>query len=495
MAKKKAKKRRRKKKTDEQDPKLMKIAQLLHRAFEKRKLGAYESIFELWPELERHWADLRTNRRRLAKVEFEPTREGMRTTQRLLRQFRGHANSLQQTSGYIVDRTDTCTNQLGRQMRTVSDDSGLPTLTDCYKQLEALQREFDTCKLSEKEDEILVTTQEVQLRKLFFGRYYIHISLAAIAADDRGFYHIKPVSKACPMYENHYHPHLDTGGGLCEGRGEDALTKAFNDGRLYDCCMLINNIMCTAGGHPYVELRYFPRPGSASGVAAEEEDLCVCESCAQEVTDEEYFVCENCGDGFCRACMHLCETSNHWVCNGCLEDLKESEEACRDNCIFFGGTSCDVKTNDSCSHCDQVYADSQLAKCDASDRDPLCRSCASTLALDRQRCEDCENHGLLGCALTKHGYPILNTVNHPAYVEARGQMHSHHHFQMHPVSLSHTDDDTVAAQIFAERRAYYRYLDHRATANSQDHRRVRQRGMHTMSRRQRAAMTGEGEDE
>jgi len=462
-----AKKKKKKKQAVRRNKQLRLAATKLRKAFEQRKLGAYLGIFELWDDIQVNWNHAVEIKRKLTASPLKLTAKGVRETRRLLQSLRGYLNHVAGNAQYTRERINDCTNEIDDERNSTY---GLPTLDDCYKQLEALKREFGDCQLNANNC-IVIPSHEVVLDGLYFGRYWISLHLARIASGQRVFYTIAPVSLDCPVVEEHCHPHV-SGGVLCEGDGDEALTKAFNAGRLYDCCLLINNILRTYNpASPYIELERFRN-----------EPQYHCEDCGIDLDEDSRFYCENCNEDRCQDCMSYCRPTGTWICNLCMTSLKEHQEYCSHNCGYAGGTDCLIRQNAACPECGEIVPDSELARCQIKPNEPqLCKRCAKSLAEKKTPCSECLMHGYMGCALIEFGYPILNTLNHPAYVEVNGNMHKHHHFGWHPASLLHTGQEVehVAEDFNA-------YRDHRLRGDAT---RIQRQEQLTMSHRQHQELT------
>ncbi len=436
------------KKKPTKNRRLMLIAERLRSAFEKRAVGACGQVIECFPELMGYWDNLRRAKRDLLGAKIKPTAEGMRDAQRLLRRLRGHVSGVRQCSGFIVQRIDSCSARLG----TGRSKLGLPTLNDCYDQLDAMDREFGTCELSHDKRSIIVVSHEVKLQNILFGRYRIRIQLDRIETDHRSFYFVNPVSDECPKVDGSSHPNMRNEH-LCEGAGGEAMTKAFTEGRLYDCVILINNILQTYGSEsPYVELVRFEGPSEA-----EEETRC-CSNCSDQINEEDLYGCYACGDSVCPGCVHYCSVTGQHFCTECVEHAQETDAPCSSRCSSIGHSNCEVRTNDPCPECNAVFPDSLLAKCEIiQDEAQLCNGCAKVWATARTPCDSCLMHGYLGCALVKHGYPMLNSLNHPASVTAVVKQHEHHSFGRHSIGLFHSAQTCGDAR--ADFRAYQQFLN------------------------------------
>ena len=466
---------KKKKKRQKRDKKLVRAAQWLRRAFEKRKMGALAQVLEYFPNLKEHWGELLYEQKSVEEAKVKPTREGMRETQRLLRRLRGRVNNLKSCAHHILQRIDSCSTGLADQEDVTIDAVGLPSLSDCYKQLEGLAREFGSCKLNDEQRTLVVPSHEVQLGSVLFGRYNISLSLDDIGADNRSFYRIEPVSSECPWIDASAHPHLN-GGRLCEGDGDGAMTKAFDDGRLFDCVMLINSILQTYGNSPYVDLERFER---ATGNSSGHEYFCG--ACECGLDEDQVFECEACREYRCRSCISQCSVTDLWICTGCREQAMADGVVCVSNCRGIGGSNCSVRQNEPCPGCNHIIPDQMIAKCDiVQDEAQLCINCAQSWAESQEACDSCLMHGYLGCALVKYGYPVLDTLNHPANVDARGRQHRHHTFGWHPTRLFHKGQ--IGGDDLSDFRAYQDRLRQPGWRDS------RRRNVHTMTHAQRATL-------
>lgn len=453
----------------------MKVAKRLHTAFERRIVGAYKTIFDTFPDMSEAWLGLLREKTRVEAADIRPTQEGMREAQRLLRQLRGYVCAVKNNSGYLVQRIDNCSQELSGA--DTGDYSTVPSLTDCYDQIKALESEFGTCQLNTQLNTITTMSHDVQLGNITFGRYYIQIDLDKLEQNNHSFYRVTPVSEECPTVGESTHPHL-MNGSLCEGEGASAIAKAYADGRLYDCCLLINSILQTYGRNPYVELDRFGH---------DDDYDYECETCGTGIYEDDRFCCSACDRTMCRGCVSHCGAVGNWVCEECLNNARDNDEPCVTSCHELGSHDCFVRENERCPECDDVHPDRELAKCEIMPTEAqLCIDCAKSLAEEQTPCDSCLMHGHMGCALIAFGYPVLNTRNHPACVTARGRQHMHHNLGWHHVGLFHPAQPEGDAR--ADFQAYGQFLDAR---NRTDYTRRQREGLTMVNSQQLAALVGE----
>lgn len=187
--------------------------------------------------------------------------------------------------------------ELAKQINLFHKGNETPSIKDIEQELKAIKKSWPGTRWVEP-DEIVVPIKEVVLKdaggEFDFGTYFIHMSANNL---DYPYITIKNKKKIISDYP-HPHVNIDT---LCMGDGEVLFNSAIHEGRLEDAITIIETILRTYGGSPYIRLSYWYNPIK-------------CISCQNIILDDD-FICEKCKKSMCEDCVR--STSTYDIC--CLK--------------------------------------------------------------------------------------------------------------------------------------------------------------------------------
>ena len=195
-----------------------------------------------------------------------------------------------------------------------------PRVSDVFRELVALDEEFDEVECDVAKGTLAVTTAPITLEDFQLGRFQIVLELE----------HVHSYSPYCVIAqqpnpaaksESITHPHVRDEH-LCEGRGHDAIRAALEGGRLHDFFLLVSQVLHTyARGEAYAELDDW------GGVRCADCDTVTSEATRRECPECEARICEDCGcdcqscnQDFCQQCSARCGGCREWNCSACLRE-------------------------------------------------------------------------------------------------------------------------------------------------------------------------------
>jgi hypothetical protein len=213
----------------------------------------------------------------------------------------------------------------------------ISTVADIYRDLLALDGEFDEVKIDFDEHELSVATDRIVLEGINLGPFEIRLNwdrlgqtspYRVVALDPN------PAAKS----EDITHPHVQDSQ-LCEGEGRSAVQAALAEGRLFDFFLLVSQILHTYGrGSAYVELdRWDGTPCSDCGSSVTEDDACYCRLCETTLCGYCATMCSGCEEYFCARCLIRCAGCDEYFCSGCLGECpscrKQFCSSCREETL------------------------------------------------------------------------------------------------------------------------------------------------------------------
>jgi hypothetical protein len=208
---------------------------------------------------------------------------------------------------------------------------------ELYKDLMALQEEFEELDFDVGTHRLSVITETILLDGVYLGPFEIQLNWSrALDAERPAYLVIAKDPHPAESRDNVTHPHV-MDELLCEGDGKHAIRLALSEGRLLDFFTLVANVLRTYNPEsPFVELALW-RGSTCSdcGVMVAEDYSYTCHRCGENVCGEceslcggceESFCsgciggCAACEDSFCRHCLNTCQGCHRRVCSGCLDE-------------------------------------------------------------------------------------------------------------------------------------------------------------------------------
>ena len=184
----------------------------------------------------------------------------------------------------------------------------VPTAAQVYRDLEALQGEFEFVDIDPNARTVTVRTERIVLDDVDLGPF----AIVWTWADPDQSLRVIAQEPCRPDYpEDLTHPHVRDDE-LCVGEGQAALGQAFRSGRLFDAFLILRQILKT-----YNPDSAYASLGRWTGQT--------CHGCAGSVSDDESWSCETCGEVFCGDCSQCCHACGDPVCQDCSALCSECE--------------------------------------------------------------------------------------------------------------------------------------------------------------------------
>ena len=300
---------------------LLRTAQRIHKDLTRRMVTERTVDFP-----ETFWQELRLSSRRVALAQE-------------LGWFHAAAkcrNELERSLVGVQLHLENCRLQIEEARRPVSRLS----VRDIWKDLVALEQEFEETQADLKERTLSVVTDRIVLEGIDLGRFQIVLAwdqgpamstYAVVALDPN------PAATNPSVA----HPHVQ-GERLCEGEGRAAIGQALEQGRFLDFFLLVRQVLETYGeDSAYVPLeRWNGTQCEDCGQLVAANESTVCERCDSEICDDCSSSCGSCGRCCCGQCRSLCHACDEGCCTPCLHSCRTCEECFCSECLAGGQCQC-----------------------------------------------------------------------------------------------------------------------------------------------------------
>jgi hypothetical protein len=181
----------------------------------------------------------------------------------------------------------------------------LSTPSEIFRDLLAMDEEFDEIETDLKTHEICATTETIVLEGIRLGAFQIRLDWQQLGRGHHPYRVVALDPHPAARNEDVTHPHVQ-GEQLCEGEGRAAIAAALAECRLSDFFLLVSQLLHTYGrGNAYVELSHW------EGVP--------CDDCGQSVDEDERYYCHRCDNTLCDSCAATCEQCQRSYCAACLQ--------------------------------------------------------------------------------------------------------------------------------------------------------------------------------
>jgi hypothetical protein len=214
---------------------------------------------------------------------------------------------------------------------------------EIYRDLQALDDEFEAVGIDVEKQLISVTTDRIALEGVYLGPFKICLDWSQL--DALHPYHVVALDPdPAATNDEVTHPHVQNEH-LCEGEGHVAIEAALAEGRLYDFFLLVSQVLHTYGcGSAYVELDDWDGDGVS------------CNGCGDSISEDDRYYCQSCGSTVCDGCSSTCMGCDELFCSDCLSECiacgKERCRSCLKTCRVCGKQFCeDCREGDLCLSC------------------------------------------------------------------------------------------------------------------------------------------------
>jgi hypothetical protein len=268
--------------------------------------------------------------------------------QRLVRQIelayrRGWHRAAESLTADLAGMLENFQRELGWAVTGLQDRKAPPriaTVADMYRDILALDNEFDGVEIDVKEHTLRVTTDRITLDDVRLGRFEIVLDWRDLGKHPP--YRVVALDPNPAATDNEVtHPHVRSEG-LCEGEGVRPIAAALAEGRLLDFFNLVSQILHNySRGNGYVELDDW------EGVSCEDcgwsigsDDRYSCNRCGITLCESCDIYCEHCHDSYCSGCMGTCAGCQHEACRYCLAECPKCKRTFCKDCRQEEGNLC-----------------------------------------------------------------------------------------------------------------------------------------------------------
>jgi hypothetical protein len=255
-----------------------------------------------------------------------------------------------------VEELQSSLSKIADQLRQRLEPQVLASEADLYRDLAALDREFESLECDLDSESISVTTSPIVLENIELGRFQIRLELGQFpTAQKYAVVALEP--NPANSDSSITHPHVNDES-LCEGDGRKAIESALTAGRLYDFFTIVNQLLRTyAEGRAYVELsNWYGVPCHDCNSTVDEDERYYCHRCEETLCSDCASHCSHCDETCCSNCSSSCPRCDGLVCVGCLQTCRECRNDVCPDCI----------NHNLCTQCqnhepepDEVYTENQ----------------------------------------------------------------------------------------------------------------------------------------
>jgi hypothetical protein len=223
---------------------------------------------------------------------------------------------------------------------------------DIYRDLVALQQEFECVDFDCRASWLSVTTEPIELQGIYLGPFEVRLDVRRIQAVDSSPYRVIATDPhPAESRDNVTHPHV-MDQVLCEGDGRQAIRQALAQGRLLDFFTLIAGVMRNYNPEsPFVELALWH--GHA------------CSDCGSSISDDDSYSCHRCGESVCGECEICCTRCENSCCSSCAANCPGCESLHCQRCLI----KCAACRASTCPNC--LDDDERCPNCHEEDEEQL----------------------------------------------------------------------------------------------------------------------------
>lgn len=234
---------------------------------------------------------------------------------------------------YEVSYCRSSLHQVTALLDASSLQGAVPSVADIYRDLAALETEFEDVQCEFETDELCIMTPSITLEGIDLGPFQIRLGWSRL--DESPAYRVVALA-ANPASSNESiaHPHV-CDEVVCEGDGHQAICAALDEGRIADFFLLVWRLLATyAPGRAYVEMSdWSGAPCNGCGDHVNENDDCSCSRCERVFCAECTACCEHCEENFCTDCMSQCTTCSSSICRGCRDSCEDCQAVLCPDCV------------------------------------------------------------------------------------------------------------------------------------------------------------------
>jgi hypothetical protein len=246
----------------------------------------------------------------------------------------GAARELAKSMSYVLESFLREIQSVARDVQTRLQARKPPAPSDIFRDIMALEGEFEKVEFDWDKHEISVTTDSICLEGVELGPFEIRLDWQQIAHEGQPYRIVAVDPNPASSNREVTHPHVE-GEQLCAGDGRLAIAAALAGGRVFDFFLLVSQVLHTYGeGRAYVELSKW------TGVRCENcdnfvssDDCFHCSRCDASMCDNCLERCGGCDSDFCSQCMGACDLCNESYCSGCLDTCRVCRKRVCESCL------------------------------------------------------------------------------------------------------------------------------------------------------------------
>jgi len=234
----------------------------------------------------------------------------------------------------------------------------VPTQVDLYRDLVALESDFEEVQCDRDVYLITVTTRPIELEGMALGRFQIRLDWR-LRKGSQTYTVVALDPNPAQSNDSVTHPHVSDEA-LCEGDGRRAIHTALAAGRLYDFFTIVDRLLHNyAPGRAYVELdNWYGTRCHDCNSTVDEDERYRCHRCEETLCGDCASYCSHCDETCCSSCSVSCPCCDGLACVGCLQTCRECRREVCPDCI----------NHNLCTRCqnhepepDEVYPEDQEA--------------------------------------------------------------------------------------------------------------------------------------
>jgi len=202
-----------------------------------------------------------------------------------------------------------------------------------YLDLRALESEFGGVEIDLKKQELVVTTDTIELDGVLLGEFEIRLHWSQIHQSAQPYRVVALDPHPSARRDDVTHPHVQDEQ-LCEGEGRAAIAAALAEGRFYDFFLLVNQLLHTYGrGSAFVELSDWGATRCEDcGACIDDGDCYYCNGCNATLCESCSWNCPGCDNSYCSSCLRQCAACGRDFCCSCLVTCSVCRQQCCSDC-------------------------------------------------------------------------------------------------------------------------------------------------------------------
>jgi hypothetical protein len=226
---------------------------------------------------------------------------------------------------HTIPRVETALDAIVSQLPRITTSETLASIGDIYRDLVAIENEFDDVDYHLRDRWLSATTEPIELAGVALGPFEIRLEWTR-TGDEPAYRVIAKDPHPAKSNSSVTHPHV-MDERLCEGDGRSTIHQALAQGRLLDFFMLVAGGLRTYNPEsPFVALEIW---GGATcsdcGAVVDEDEWAACQRCEETICSGCEVACSGCDGCWCSQCVTSCRACDENYCRGCLQSCK----ACR----------------------------------------------------------------------------------------------------------------------------------------------------------------------